>query len=184
MALTIDWPGRVINSSASIPDLVAFHAELRDAEDGETGAIYPVTHTWKLLDLGGGAFFPALDLINGWVLKFPAAGNYTIKGNLGGNIIPVAGVYVERQTSAAYATTAAGGSGPSAADVATAVWQRVLEGLSAEEMMRVMLAALSGRTTGIGSRSEQYLSRDASKPRLTAEFDVAGNRTAVSLDGS
>ena len=184
MALTIDWPGRVINSSASIPDLVAFHAELRDAEDGEVGAIYPVTHTWKLLDLGGGAFFPALDLINVWVLQFPTPGNYSIKGNLGGTIAPVAGVYVERQTSAAYATTAGGASGPSAGDVATAVWQRVLEGLTAEEMMRVMLAALSGRTSGIGSSTEQYLSRDSNKPRLTAGFDAAGNRTTVSLDGS
>jgi len=34
----------------------------------------------------------------------------------------VAGVYVERKTSAAYVTTAQGGSGPSAADIAAAVW--------------------------------------------------------------
>jgi hypothetical protein len=62
-----------------------------------------------------------LDLINGWTLKFPNAGNYTIQGNLNGTIVPVAGVYVERKTSAAYATTAIGGSGPSAADIASAI---------------------------------------------------------------
>lgn len=121
MALTINWASKVIDSDASITDMPAFHAELRDAEDSAEGMLYPTTHTWKALDLGGGAFFYGLDLINGWRLRFPAAGNYTIQGNLNAEIIPVAGVYVERKTSAAYATTAIGGSGPSAGDIAAAV---------------------------------------------------------------
>lgn len=121
MALTFDWANLVIESDASITDLPAFHVALRDAEDGEEGMLYPVTHTYKEVPLGGGAVFPAVTLINGWRLKFPAAGNYTISGNLAGDIIPVAGVYVERQTSAAYATTAVGGSGPSAESIAAAV---------------------------------------------------------------
>lgn len=111
MALTFDWAGRVVESSASILDLPAFHAELRDAEDEEIGMIHPVIHTWKALDLGGGAFFYGLDFINGWVLKFPTPGNYEIAGNLGATIVPVASVYVERKTSAAYATTAVGAGG-------------------------------------------------------------------------
>ena len=84
MALTIDWPNKVIESSSSITDLPAWHAEMRDAEDSAIGMLYPVTHTWKALDLGSGAFFYQADLINGWRLKFPSAGNYTIKGNLKG----------------------------------------------------------------------------------------------------
>lgn len=122
MALSFDWPGQIIDSSASIVDLVAFHAALRDAEDTAVGVTYPVTHTWKVIDLGSGAFLPALALINGWVLRFPTPGNYVIKGNLGGTVVPVPGVYMERQTSAAYITTAVGGSGPSAPDIAAAVW--------------------------------------------------------------
>lgn len=121
MALTIHWASKVIDSDASITDMPAFHTELRDAEDSAEGMLYPTTHTWKALDLGGGAFFYGLDLINGWRLRFPSAGNYTIQGNLNAEIIPVAGVYVERKTSAAYATTAIGGSGPSAGDIAAAV---------------------------------------------------------------
>lgn len=121
MALSIDWTNLVIESDASITDLPAFHAALRDAEDGPEGVLYPTTHRWKALDLGGGAYFVQADLINGWRLKFPVAGNYTIQGNLNGDIIPVAGVYVERKTSAAYSTTAIGGSGPSAADIAAEV---------------------------------------------------------------
>lgn len=120
MALTFDWANRVVESSASITDLPAFHAALRDAEDDPIGMLYPMVHTWKALDLGG-AFFYQADFVNGWRLKFPAAGNYTINGNLNAEVIPVAGVYVERKTSAAYVTTAVGGSGPSAESIAAAL---------------------------------------------------------------
>lgn len=121
MALSFNTATYTIESTASITDLPAFHAELRDWEDSEQGAIHPVTHSWKALDLGGGGFFYQADLLSPWVLKFPNAGNYTINGNLNATIVPVAGVYVERKTSAAYVTTAVGGSGPSAADIAAAV---------------------------------------------------------------
>ena len=120
MPLTFNTATYTIESTASIIDLPALHQELRDWEDSEQGAIHPVTHTWKALDLGGGYFYQA-DLASPWVLKFPNAGNYTINGNLNATIVPVAGVYVERKTSAAYITTAVGGSGPSAADIAAAL---------------------------------------------------------------
>lgn len=121
MSLTFNTATYTIESTASITDLPAFHAELRDWEDSEQGAIHPVTHTWKALDLGGGGYFYQADLVSPWVLKFPNAGNYTISGNLNATVVPVAGVYVERKTSAAYITTAVGGSGPSAADIAAAL---------------------------------------------------------------
>ncbi len=119
--ITIDPQNFTINSDASILDLPALHQELRDWEDSEQGAIHPVTHSWKALDLGGGGYFYQADLLSPWVLKFPNAGNYTINGNLNATIVPVAGVYVERKTSAAYITTAVGGSGPSASDIAAAL---------------------------------------------------------------
>lgn len=121
MAITVNWSTGVIDSTASILDLPAFHATLRDLEDDDVGMFWPTTHTWRALDLGGGAYFYQLDLINGYTLRFPSAGNYTINGNLNATIVPVAGVYVERKTSAAYVTTAIGGSGPSAGDIASAV---------------------------------------------------------------
>lgn len=121
MALTFDTANRVIESTASVTDLPAFHAALRDWEDSPEGAIHPVTHTWKAMDQGEGAFLYQADLINGWVLKFPTPGNYVITGNLKGEIIPVAGVYVERTRATAYTTTSVGGSGPSAESIAAAV---------------------------------------------------------------
>jgi hypothetical protein len=119
MAISIDWATKTIESTASILDLPVFHAALRDLEDDATGAIYPVTHTWKALDLGGSFFYQA-DLINGYTLKFIGAGPFEVSGNLNGTIVNT-GVQVERKTSAAFSTTAVGGSGPSAASIAAAV---------------------------------------------------------------
>ena len=121
MALTFNTATYTIESTASITDLPAFHVALRDWEDSEQGAIHPVTHSWKALDLGSGGYFYQCDLKSPWVLKFPNAGNYTISGNLNATITPVAGVYVERKTSAAYITTTVGGSGPSAESIAAAI---------------------------------------------------------------
>ena len=118
--ISIDWPNKIIESDSSILDLPAFHATLRDLEDDAAGAIHPVTHRWKALDLGGGAFFYQADLINGYALRFSGAGPFEINGNLRGSIVDT-GVQVERMTSAAFSTTAVGGSGPSAESIAAAV---------------------------------------------------------------
>ena len=120
MTISIDWPNKIIESDSSILDLPAFHATLRDLEDDAAGAIHPVTHAWKALDLGGGAFFYQADLINGYALRFSGAGPFEINGNLRGSIVDT-GVQVERTTSAAFSTTAVGGSGPSAESIAAAV---------------------------------------------------------------
>ncbi len=120
MAISIDWPNKIIESDSSILDLPAFHSTLRDLEDDAAGAVHPVTHTWKALDIAGRAFFYQADLINGYALKFIGVGPFQINGNLKGLIVDT-GVQVERTTSAAFATTAVGGSGPSASDIATAV---------------------------------------------------------------
>ena len=120
MTISVDWPNKIIESDASILDLPAFHATLRDLEDDAAGAIHPVTHRWKALDLGGGAFFYQADLINSYALRFSGAGPFQINGNLRGSIVDT-GVQVERTTSAAFSTTAVGGSGPSAESIAAAV---------------------------------------------------------------
>ena len=183
MSLTFNTATYTINSDASILDLPALHQELRDWEDSEQGAIHPVTHTWKALDLGGGGYFYQADLLSPWVLKFPNAGNYTISGNLNATIVPVAGVYVERKTSAAYITTAVGGSGPSAADIAAAVWQRAIEnGHTSEQMIRIMFAALAGTSEQAGS-TIVFKSADGATSRIIGSFDTANNRVGVILDG-
>ena len=121
MALTADFTNKIITSDASITDVVAFHMALRDIEDDVLGMINPVMHTYKEVDLGSGAKFPAVAFINGWTLQFPA-GNWEIKGgNVAATINPVANCYVKYTASAAYAVTSIGAGGATPTDIATAV---------------------------------------------------------------
>lgn len=115
--ISVDWVNKIVESTASITDLPAFKDTIRDLEDDAVGVLYQPIISYKKVNLGGGAFFHAVDFINGYQLKFPNPGNYSIIGNLGAVIVPVAGVYVERQSAAAFATTASGGSGPTAQSI-------------------------------------------------------------------
>jgi hypothetical protein len=64
-------------------------------------------------------------------------------------------------------------------------FEEIIEsGLTAAEMLRVIMAGVSGRTEGIGTAVERYYSIDGAKPRITATFDSNGNRTSVVIDGS
>lgn len=128
---SVDWANKIVDASASITDIPAAHAELRALEMSDAGILYPPIISYRELAVGGGAVFPAIAFINGYRLRFPAAGNYTISGgNLSATIVPVAGVFVERVSASAYAVTAVGsssggstgGSTVAPDDVANAVW--------------------------------------------------------------
>ena len=121
MALTANFSTLTITSDASIIDVVAFHMALRDIEDDAIAIIYPTIHTYKEVDLGSGAKFPAVKFINGWTLQFNA-GNWEIRGgNVDATINPVANCYVKYTASAAYAVTSIGAGGATPADIAAAV---------------------------------------------------------------
>ena len=111
MAFTVDWQNKIVHSSASITDIPITRHQLRDLEESEIGVLYPPILSYKEINLGGGATFPAIEFINGYTLQFPA-GNYQISGgNLIATINPTAGVFIDRITSGSYAVTASGGSG-------------------------------------------------------------------------
>ncbi len=120
MALSANFATKVITSTTSITDVVAFHLALRDIEDDPLAVVYPVVHTYKEIDLGG-SVFPAVAFINGWTLQFPA-GNWEIRGgNVAATINPVANCYVKYTASAAYAVTSIGAGGATPEDIAAAV---------------------------------------------------------------
>jgi hypothetical protein len=124
--LVPDWDNRIIDCNASITDIVAFHKDLRVLEASPLGMRVPVIHTFRAIDVGGGGSFYALDLLNGWRLRFPQPGNYVITGNVGAEVIGVPGVFVMQTKALAFATTSATGagggtSGPSATEIADAV---------------------------------------------------------------
>lgn len=142
-------------------------------------------------ELGGGLFIPVYFFLqNGWRVR-PMEANHTliINGNLfvEGGGVPVVNTLGAFNVSVQYTVpvqaqgiSISGGGGATAAQV----WQQPIEGsLSAEQMLRIVVAALSGRTAGIGTSTEQYLSADGATPRIAATFDANGNRTSVVLDG-
>lgn len=113
MTLTVDWAARIVNSDVSITDIVAFREEVRILEASEIGQLYPPIITYKKVDSGGGSFLHFVDIINSYQMQFPIAGNYQMLGNINGDIVPVAGVYVERLKGVAFVTgpSTGGGSG-------------------------------------------------------------------------
>ncbi|MCU0531744.1 MAG: hypothetical protein MUE76_06600 [Syntrophales bacterium] len=147
--------------------------------------------------IGGGNFVSSYYfLTNGWrVRPCEASHTLTINGSIvvdgGGNaIVPTLGTYqvlVVQSVPVKAETVSSDGGGSSFTldQIRDAVWAKLLEGaLSADAVMRVMLAALSGETAGIGTLAEQYKSLDGGKTRIAVNFDEHGNRTAVSLDGT
>ena len=53
-----------------------------------------------------------------------------------------------------------------------------------QEMMRIMFAALSGKSSGGGTATLTFRDSGDAKDRITATVDANGNRTAMTLDGS
>ena len=51
------------------------------------------------------------------------------------------------------------------------------------EMLRIVLAAVSGKTAGIGGATETYFGSDGTTPRVIATFDALGNRVTVVTNG-
>lgn len=143
--LTIDYQNLIVESTSSIVDIVAFHDELRDYEESELGILYPVTHLWKVVPLGGGAFFYSVQFVNGWRLKFPNAGSYQIIGNITAEIVQVPGVFIEKITSAAFSTTTVGSTGFTLEEIAQEVWKKTLTGNQVPGSGASMLQDISAR---------------------------------------
>jgi hypothetical protein len=140
MALTPDFINKEILSDSSITDIVAFHNDLRDIEQSESGILHPTIHAYKRVDLGGGAFFHDVPFINGWRLKFPTPGNYQVIGNIGATILPVAGVYVDRTKAAAFSTVSGGGSSSTPEQIAAAVWEYVVASKTVADRLKSTLS--------------------------------------------
>lgn len=147
--LTIDYQNLIVESTSSIVDIVSFHNELRDYEDSEIGILYPVTHLWKVVPLGGGASFYSVQFVNSWKLKFPNAGSYQIIGNISAEIVPVAGVFIEKITSAAFSTTTVGSTGFTLEEIAQEVWKKSLTGNQIPGSGASMLQDLSARIISV-----------------------------------
>lgn len=69
--------------------------------------------------------------------------------------------------------------------LASAVWAEALEsGYTAQEIMRVMAAALAGEVSGAGTATVTIRDIADTTNRIVASVDGTGNRTSVTLDAS
>jgi len=146
VTISVDWTNKLVMSTASILDLPAFKDSIRDLEYDTIGMQYPGVISYKRVDIGGGAYFHAVDLINGYQLKFTGSGPFRVVGNLSGTIVDT-GVQIERETSAAFSTTAVGGSGPSAGQIADEVMSRIAASFVPADVKRVNGVTIVG--TGV-----------------------------------
>ena len=65
------------------------------------------------------------------------------------------------------------------------IWGRTVDGsLTAEQVMRLLLSVLAGKSNGGGSSTIHFRDSADSKNRISATVDTDGNRTAITLDAS
>lgn len=77
------------------------------------------------------------------------------------------------------------GTGLTTANVGDAVWAYIIEnGMTAEEVMRILLAVNAGKSDGGGSTTITFRDQADTKDRITATVDASGNRSALSLDAT
>jgi hypothetical protein len=163
-------------------DVNLLRLSLKDIEDDPTGIFAIDTHRHNTsVTLSGVTYARTFEIINGYTVEFED-GQYVVRC-IGANH-NLADVKVLNQTSLVIGNSAglievATGAGPSAAQVAAAVWQQALEGLTAEEMMRIMVAALAGKRQGLGTATEEYMAQDGVTPRITLTADAEGNGTPI-----
>lgn len=125
---------------------------------------HPENTEWPLafslvggIALGGGLFIPPyFFLLNGWrVRPMESSHNLTITGNLfvDGGGVPVVSTLGTYQVNVNYTVpvqaqgiSTSGGSGPSAAEIATAVWANAIRELSASGNSAAAAATLASAT--------------------------------------
>lgn len=72
---------------------------------------------------------------------------------------------------------------PTAAQIATAVWQEQIDGTTtAEQSIRLHNAVLAGKVSGAGTGTEVFRDLADTKDRVTSTVDSDGNRTAVTTN--
>ena len=137
MAVSINWATRVITIpqadltpvSAGLYqlDVDAFRLALKDIEDGVDGISFPDTHRHNTaVTLSGVTYVRIVEIVNGYTVTFQDAGTpYTVRC-VGANH-NLADVKNVNQVSLVIGNsggliTVATGAGPSAAEIAAAVW--------------------------------------------------------------
>jgi hypothetical protein len=90
-----------------------------------------------------------------------------------------------QSNAASYNTPGTMGAKVNASGSSGNPWATVIEaGMTAEEILRVIAAALAGKTEGMETGSVTFTGLDGSTIRITGTLDASGNRSGIVVDGS
>jgi hypothetical protein len=204
---SFDFVNQVANVDATLNKMsvIDFWTAVKEAQESAVGISYPVIASGGGLDplTGTTKTFLTIRLYDGWEVnslkssgKFEVADGNLIKDNgldpfLDNPLLTYiqflsqAGVVVETGVSGLTPTESAKLlSLPTAAQIATAVWDFVVEGtLMAKEFMRLIYSALLGDVTGT-QNAQAFKSADGGKTRFDSASAPDGTRTVTNVDGS
>lgn len=137
MAITVDFASsRIrISSDQTSLDVGALYGAIKDAQDSEQGVLYsPIAAAAGRFDLGGGRTSGLVVRLNApWQVEFLGSGQRTVDGGTlvggaGGQSIavtPATQVILNRPADA-FGVATGGAAVPTAAEIAEAVWAKVL----------------------------------------------------------
>lgn len=196
MAISINWGTKVITVPQADLALVSaglysldvnvLRLALKDLEDNADGMTFDDTHKHNTeVTISGVTLARVFQIINGYTITFQDTGTpYTVRcvganHNIGDvkNVNQVS-LIIGNAAGLIATVSGSGVTSQDKTDIIAGVWSHIVETLSAQEMMRVMLAAMAGKRAGLGTATEQYMGRDGVTPRITlTPTDTAGNGT-------
>lgn len=198
MAITIDWPTKVITVPKADTSLVSLGPPevrqidvgtavldaVRALEASEEGIVFDkaVNHN-TTVTVGGVTLARVVELINNYTVTFES-GTYRV--NLEGannNVIDSLNYTATQVASKNSAGLQEVDTGGSAAATATAVWSKVIDGTrEAQQVMRLLGSFAGGKSSGGAANTPIVRDIDDTKNRITATTNAAGDRLSVTLD--
>jgi hypothetical protein len=114
-----------------------------------------------------------------------AVWEYLISGNEAQDLLSAAGSAGDPWITPLPGAYTPGTAGHTLGNLLASIGDRLIEnGLSQDEVTRIMLAALAGERSGLGTATEVYKSQDGTKDRITFTPTDANGNGSTSLDGS
>jgi hypothetical protein len=195
VAISVNWPtGEITVPQADLTfieaglyelDVDVFRLALKDLEDSEEGAVWPDTHRHNTAaTLSGVTYARQVEILAPYTVTFEQKSSpYTVRCvGANHNLADVKNVNTVSLIVGNSAGLIVGGGEGSAPSVAQ-IWAREVEGgYSAEQLLRMMAAALLGKVSGAEGANPKFRDLADTKDRIDATADQYGNRTAVVLD--
>ena len=183
-------------------DVINLYTAIKEAQASEVGIVYPQIGRGEGRTVLSGSIstFLTVSLLDNWeVNTLQTSGNLQVSG---GNLVradesdpfrdnPLITYINNLSQAGVVAETGVSGLTPAesiqlsnAANPAI-TWSHPVEGsFTAEEVLRIMSAALAGKLSGAGGTNIAIRDINDTTDRITATVDANGNRSAVTLDES